>query len=827
MNKILFKNIFQVARLSLIKTPVTFFVLLVLMLFANEASSQGFWTQVTNLPPDTSGGGILLLSDGTIMAKTETGGTGMGSIGTVWNKLTPDNQGSYINGTWSVLPPMANSRLYFSTQVLKDGRVYVAGGEYGTGKSLAEMYDPLSNSWTNLPTPGGVISDANSEILPDGRVLQAMVNGSLKTTKIYNPATNTYTAGPTCIGIHNESVWVKLQDNSILFVDRLSTASERYIPSSNSWVADATVPVNLYDPFGDETGGALLLPDGRTFFLGSIGNTAYYTPSGNSSPGSWLAGPMIPNFNGATDAMMAMMPNGKILCAVSPTPTSANHFHSPTYFYEFDYTTNTFTQINAPYGGLSINAPAFIFNMINLPTGQILLSEQDSKKYWVYTPGGTPLAAGKPTINTVLQSGCTNFTITGTLFNGISEGSAYGDDWQNATNYPIVQLTNGANVYYARTFNWNRTAVQTGSLADTTEFTLPAGLPHVTYSLVVIANGIPSNPIQFTPFPILNSSNTPPAVCSNSTFSYVPTSLVSGSAFSWTRAAVSGITNTAVIVFQPGNINEVLNNSTNGPLNVMYTFSINAPSGCSSLDSIMVTVNVLPTISVSGNSVICRGDSSVLTASGANSYIWNTLASGSVISVNPLANTIYTVTGTDGNGCANTQQYTLTVNPVPAIFISGNANICIGDSVKLTANGSTTYSWSTGVTTNTLFVGPSVNTTYSVSSTNGFGCTGVASIPISIYACVGVKENFGNKNNIILYPNPAQDLVNVQFYATSKGNYSIQLHDALGRKVLNKNIELEIGKNSSSIELTGVAKGIYVLSVANDGEEFRTKLIIK
>jgi hypothetical protein len=71
-------------------------------------------------------------------------------------------------------------------------------------------------------------------------------------------------------------VWVKLPDNSILFVDRNTTSSERYIPSLNQWVVDATVPVALYDPYGLETGSAFLLPDGRAFFLGSPGNTAYY-----------------------------------------------------------------------------------------------------------------------------------------------------------------------------------------------------------------------------------------------------------------------------------------------------------------------------------------------------------------------------------------------------------------------------------------------------------------------------------------------------------------------------------------------------------------------
>ncbi|MGZ4065041.1 MAG: hypothetical protein ACXVP0_18835, partial [Bacteroidia bacterium] len=340
--------------------------------FGEDVKAQGVWTRITNAAPDRSGGGIVLLTDGTVMAKTESGGTG--GIGTTWNKLTPDINGSYINGTWSTLSPMANSRLYFSTQVLKDGRVYVAGGEYGTGGSKGEVYNPITDVWTATPNPGAVVSDANSEILNDGRVLQALVSGSLKTTLIYNPVTNTYTTGPTCNGIHNESAWVKLQDNSILFVDRLSTNSERYIPALNQWTVDATVPVGLYDPFGDETGGSLLLPDGRAWFIGSPGTTAFYTPSGTTSPGTWTAGPPVPGASGATDATAAMMVNGKILCAVSPTPTSSNVFNSPTFFYEFDYLTNTFTPVPVPAGGAYTNQPSYIFNMLNLPDGKVLLS---------------------------------------------------------------------------------------------------------------------------------------------------------------------------------------------------------------------------------------------------------------------------------------------------------------------------------------------------------------------------------------------------------------------------------------------------------------------
>ena len=146
----------------------------------------------------------------------------------------------------------------------------MAGGEYGTGKPYAEVYNPLTNVWTATPSPGANISDANSEILADGRILQARVATTLKTNVFYSPITNTFATAASCIGIHNESAWVKLRDGSILMVDRGSTASERYRQTTNTWVADSTVPVSLYDPYGLETGGAVLFPDGRAFLLAQL-----------------------------------------------------------------------------------------------------------------------------------------------------------------------------------------------------------------------------------------------------------------------------------------------------------------------------------------------------------------------------------------------------------------------------------------------------------------------------------------------------------------------------------------------------------------------------
>jgi ELWxxDGT repeat protein len=471
------------------------------LLIAVAAEGAGTWTP---LPPAPGSIGLmLLLSDGTVMAHNS-------GTSAAWYRLTPDSAGHYVNGTWSTLQPMNSTRLYYSSQVLKDGRVFVAGGEYGTGYSTAESYNPLTNTWTMAPAivPTQGISDACSAILPDGRVLVAPVSASPSlSTYIWNPATNTWTTGPSVLGNQNEAVWVKLPDDSILTVDIGSTNSERYIPSLNQWISDATVPVALYDPYGFETGGGFMLPNGKAFFLGSLSHTAIYTPSGTNSPGTWVAGPDIPGPSGTPDAPAVMLRNGKILCAVSPVPTSGNHFPSPTTFYEYDYVSNSFTAVPTPTGG-TLNHATYYGTMLCLPDGTALYADFNSQVY-SYQHDGVPLAAGKPTITSVTQNVDATFHLVGTQLNGISEGSSYGDDNQNNTNYPIVRLTSGSSVYYARTFNWSRTSVQTGNTPVTTEFSLPAGLPQTPYSLSVIANGIASDAVAFNPF--INLTVTLPA----------------------------------------------------------------------------------------------------------------------------------------------------------------------------------------------------------------------------------------------------------------------------------------------------------------------------
>ncbi len=798
-------------------------------------SLYGNWTPITALAPDYNGGVMILLSDGTVIAKTSSGG-GDG-VGSIWDRLTPDIHGSYVNGTWSQIDSMFDTRLYFSSQMMKDGRVYVAGGEYGTGGGRGEIYDPVTNSWTALPNIGHTISDANSAILPNGNILQAMVtfdsSWNLAATKVYNQVTNSY--GPVILahGVHNESMWVKLPDGSILYIDRDQLTSERFIPSLNQWVVDGALPDSLYDIYGSESGTGFLLPNGKAFFIGATSHTAYYTPSGNSSPGVWTAGPDLPNASAQPDAAGAMMVNGKIIIAVSPLPTGPDHFPPPTSFYIFDYLTNSYHLIRTYNGGYSLGISSYITNMLVLPNGSILYSQQqqaNSNRYYQFTPSGSPLLAGKPTINNIVQTTCDSFMITGTMFNGITGGAAYGDDSQNESNYPLVRITNGTNVYYCRTYNWNRTDVMTGALPDTTYFTIPAGLPHGTYSLVVVANGNPSDTMQFIPFPIMTSTATPPSVCSGTTYTYTPTAIPSGVTFTWTRAAVTGISNSAITIPQAAPVNETLVNTTSNAITVVYIYTLTS-GGCSDTASVSVVVNAEPSPVITASLPIpfCDGEIGTLNAGNFIAYDWSSSATTATI---PVASSgTYTVTVTDANGCIGTASQTVAVNPLPVVSFTGLPDsICHnGGNRTLTGNhtgGTFAGSGITGTIFNPATAATGIDT-IRYSFTDSIGCTNSSWQIVNVLLCLDVPNADNLSNTISIYPNPATNHVSILFLSDKKENYTLRLLDVTGRIIINNRGTARVGENKIEISLTDISKGIYLLLLEKADTVIQSKMVVE
>ena len=164
-----------------------------------------------------------------------------------------------------------------------------------------------------------------------------------------------------------------------------------------------------------------------------------------------------------------------------------------------------------------------------------------------------------------------------------------------------------------------------------------------------------------------------------------------------------------------------------------YTVSYNDGSGCGVLVSspFVVTINPLPTVSISGSTDICIGNQNVLNAgSGFSSYLWNTGETSQNISVASAG--IYFVKVINSDGCKNTASITTVFATLATPVITGNLSFCTGGNTVLDAGaGYSSYSWSTGATTRTITVSTAGN--FSVTVTNAGGCTASASALTSIF----------------------------------------------------------------------------------------------
>jgi hypothetical protein len=486
------------------------------LLSANSTpKSSPPWQLLKNQPPvldpvDCGPGPDLLLTDGTVILQ---------DVGCRdWWKLTPDEFGSYVNGTWSQIAslPRGYSPAYNAAAVLPDGRAIIEGGEYNfwnaVWTNLGAIYDPIANTWKPVNPPSGwsSIGDAQSVILFDGTFMLA--NCCTKQAALLNPKTLTWT--PTGAGKYDpndEEGWNLLPNGKVLTVDAYvpispfpwvpwGKHSEIYDPKTGAWSSAGDTVVQLWDSADGcggysfasfEVGPAVLRPDGTVFATGAYSCGAAGTAIYNSATGTWSQGPYFPDSLSIADGPATLLPNGNVLMAASV----GDQLYPPdgAYFFEWDGA-NLNPVVRAPNAE---HVDCSYGQFLVLPTGQILYT--DFSYVSVYNPSGNynpawaPSVASAPAAVTPGRS----YVVSGYLFNGMSQGAAYGDDAQSATNYPLVRITNKAtgHVFYSRTHDHSSMGVGTSIGLVSTHFDVPASQEKGPSELVVVANGIPSVPV--------------------------------------------------------------------------------------------------------------------------------------------------------------------------------------------------------------------------------------------------------------------------------------------------------------------------------------------
>ena len=298
----------------------------------------------------------------------------------------------------------------------------------------------------------------------------------------------------------------------------------------------------------------------------------------------------------------------------------------------------------------------------------------------------------------------TNYSLTGTTTLGCSTTTTV-----NVIVNPLpVVLVNSPTICFGQTatltasggttYSWN-----TGSISNplvvspgtTTNYTVSGTSLGCTTSTVAV--------VTVNPLPVLSVNS--PTICIGET---ATVTAVGATSYLWNTGFGSSVINVS-------------------PLTTTNYTVIGTTLGCNSFITTTVTVNPLPIVTVA-SPTICSGLSTLLSASGANTYVWSPVtalssSTGAFVTANPTVTTTYVISGTSVLGCVNSTNTTVYVVSTPTLnALASPTSVCTGSTSNISAVGATNYLWSPGgATTSGISVSPLVTSIYTVIGSNGLG----------------------------------------------------------------------------------------------------------
>ncbi len=352
--------------------------------------------------------------------------------------------------------------------------------------------------------------------------------------------------------------------------------------------------------------------------------------------------------------------------------------------------------------------------------------------------------------------------------------------------YTPTSATTGATFAWTRAMTAGISNLAASGTANPNEILIntSAAPVNVTYVFTANANGC-VNPATYSVVvtvnsaPAMNSTLTPAAICSGVAFSYMPTSGASGATFSWTRAAVTGISNAAAS--GSAGINETLVNTTTSPVNVTYVYTVSA-NGCTN----PVTYNVVVTVNTC---ITC-------TQSLSSTLTPPPICSGHTFSYVPTSSTT-------GTTFAWTRAAVTGISNIAATG-TGNPNEILNNT---TAN--------------------SINVTY-VYSLTANGCTNTTtySVVVTVQTCTGIQENLFSQN-VTVYPNPTNGSFKIAIKNAAFGELLINIFDVQGREVYSASDKNNSNDYIKEINLKNLAKGTYTIKLSAGADVKIQKIVIE
>ncbi|XOV67912.1 MAG: M43 family zinc metalloprotease [Fluviicola sp.] len=438
-------------------------------------------------------------------------------------------------------------------------------------------------------------------------------------------------------------------------------------------------------------------------------------------------------------------------------------------------------------GSTTICAGTTVDLTSSTPTGNVWSTGETSSTISVGT-------SGSYTVTSDDVNGCSAtsdpFVVTVNAAPAIASGTV-NDPTACGTATGSIQVTGSS----SGTVSWTGTASGTsgGSVSLPYDIT---GLAAGSYNITLVdGNGCTSNLVAQP----LNDPN-PPATptISNSgalTFcdggSVVLTSSYAGAGNSWTT----------------GETTDNITVTTSQTISVTYTDG----TGCSSTSApITITVNpnpTAPTITPSGSTTICDGETVTLSSSQGTGNVWSTGATTQDIDVTTSGT--FDVVYTNTNGCsATSSSITVTVNPLPTVSLAALDQVC---------DYTPSFTLSGGTPSGGTYSGPGVaggdfdpataglgTHTITYEYTDGNGCTNTATQDIIVDACLSVNDL--TQPGLLIYPNPT----NNEIFVELEGEFSYTVQDARGRLITTGN-----ATNKTSVALNSVETGVYFINVTD------------
>ncbi|MCX7861506.1 MAG: PKD domain-containing protein [Bacteroidales bacterium] len=649
------------------------------------------------------------LANGTYRGKTINGGVESGLSNAVTLTNDPNSVGGTINGTNTQICLGSNTGTLtlsgHTGNIVKWQKRVNAGAwvditntstTYSETPSSAGTWDyraevksgscpsAFSTTYTIIVDPtsvGGTLSGPNTSICLGASTGTMTVSGYTGTIQKWQKrlnagawqditnTTNTYSETPGTAGTWDYRVEVKSGSCAVAYSNNF-TITVNPLPTAT---ASSNSPICV----------------GATLNLVSSPNGMTYNWSG---PGGWTSTLQNPSRTNVTTAHAGTY---NVTVTNSTTGCSA--------------TASTNVVINTPpTASASSNSPlcaGATLNLTSLPNGMASYNWAGPGGWTANTqnPSRTNITtaqAGNYTVTVTDANGCTGTASVNIVVNSLPLADA-GQDVSICQGSSTILTASGGSSY-----QWSNGSVTQSINVSPTSTT--------TYTVTVFdTNGCSATDnvtVTVLSLPIANAGNDQD-ICEGTQATLTATGGVS---YIWNTNE-----NTQTIVVSP-------------TTSTLYSVTVTDSNGCTNSDAVLISVLQKPIVNAGNDQEVCEGIEVILSASGATSYAWDNGVVNNVGFYPPIGTNVYTVIGTDANGCTASDQVIVTVYPKPQANAGNDVSICQGSSANLTATGGDSYIWSNGLNTASINVSPLTTTTYFVTVSNVYGCIATDDVTVTV-----------------------------------------------------------------------------------------------